>query len=524
MRVWAGAAASATASGPLLGALLTENLGWRSIFFVNVPLGVVMLIIAGVTLPVSRRSSRRARVDVAGAVAWALGLSALVFGLTQATSYGWASVRLWGVLGVAAAAFAIFVVVERRAPAPLLDRSLFHMPNFLAADVLGLLNVAIMCSLLFFLSLYLQLGVGFSAVRVGVALLPFTLLIAVVAPLAGWFVSRAGARLLSGSGLALVAVGLVLLGRINPGWGPGEMLPGLLLGGLGVGLAATPITTAAMEHVPAARAGVASATLNAFGMVGMSLGIVVMGAIVAARLPVDLAGSGADPAAFAAGIGSGLSVNAALALVAAGLAVAAIRTSVTRRLPTAPVPATVGADAPGGNATGQGERPWSRRAHRHDRTAQVTRRTTERNRPTGRSSGGYAAAIFGARRAAAGRWGAEQVLPCAWCRRWPRAGHAGRRPRNQAFCQAGFAALGSRSVGARVLGQLVPVHACAPMREPDQAEEPHADHGVMATAVPVPPARHARALGIPASKGAPATKGTTRRRELWPGWHAPRTG
>jgi len=342
--VWSGVAASATASGPLLGALLTENVGWRSIFFLNVPLGVAMLIVAGITLPVSRPSCRRARADVAGVVASALGLAALIFGLTQARSYGWTSARLWAVLSVAAAAFAIFVVVERRAPSPLLDRSLFRMPNFLTADVLGLLTVAVMCSLLLFLSLYLQLAVGSSAVQAGIALLPLTVLVAVVAPLAGWLVGRAGARLLSGAGLTLVAVGLVLLGRIDSGWGPAKILPGLLLAGLGIGLSTTPITTAAMQQVPAERSGIASATLNAFGMVGMSLGIVVMSDVVAARLPVDLVGSVADPAAFAAGIGTGFMVNAALALVAAGLAVAAIRIPVTGQLPTVPARTTAEAD------------------------------------------------------------------------------------------------------------------------------------------------------------------------------------
>lgn len=169
--------------------------------------------------------------------------------------------------------------------------------------------------------------------RVGVVLLPFTAFVAVLAPLAGWFSARIGARLLAGTGLALVATGLFLLGRVDVGWGTAHLLPGLLATGIGFGLATTPLTMAAMEHVPAERSGVASATLNASGMVGMSLGIVVMGAIVSARVPADLAGSPADPEGFAAGVGIGLSVNAVLALVAAGLAVVTIR---THRIPLAP--------------------------------------------------------------------------------------------------------------------------------------------------------------------------------------------
>lgn len=336
--VWSAVVAGATASGPLLGALLTESVGWRSIFLLNVPLGVAALITAGVTLPVSPSASRRARVDAAGVVASAVGLSALVFALTQGSSYGWTSVRIWGLLGVAAAAFAIFAGVERRAPAPLLDRFLFRLPNFLAANTLSFLNVAALCSLVFFLSLYLQLGPGLSAVQAGVALLPLTVVVVVAAPLAGWLVSRVCARLLSGIGLALVAAGMALLGRIDPGWGPVDLLPGLLLAGLGIGLAGTPVTTAGMQHAPAERSGVAGATLNASGMVGMSLGITAMGAIVAARSPTDPTGSRADTAAFAAGLGTGFVVNAALALIAAVVAVVAIRSAGTRRPAAAPAP------------------------------------------------------------------------------------------------------------------------------------------------------------------------------------------
>jgi EmrB/QacA subfamily drug resistance transporter len=330
---WSGVVAAATASGPLLGALLTENFGWRSIFFINVPVGTALLITAVVALPASPVLSRKRRMDIAGVITSALALSAGVLGVSQASRYGWASPRVWGVLGIAATAFAIFIVVERRVPAPLLDRSLFRLPNFLAANLLGLLNVAVMCSMLFFLSLYLQLGVGISAIRVGVALLPFTAVIAVLAPLAGWLAAHIGARLLSGTGLALVALGLLLLGRVDVGWGPAHLLPGLLATGIGLGLATTPITMAAMEHVSAERSGIAGATLNASGMVGMSLGIVVMGATVSARLPADLAGSAADPKGFAAGVGVGLSVYAVLALAAAALAVVTLRTRGVRSTP-----------------------------------------------------------------------------------------------------------------------------------------------------------------------------------------------
>lgn len=339
--VLSGVVASATASGPLLGALLTENIGWRSIFFINVPVGIAILIVGVLALPAARASSRGPHMDIAGVVTSALALAAGVFGVAQASRYGWTSLKVLTVLGIAASAFAIFVAVERHVPAPLLDRSLLRIPNFLAANLLGLLNVAVMCSLLFFLSLYLQLGVGISAIQVGVVLLPFTVLITVVAPMAGWLASRVGARLLGGTGLALTATGLLLLSRVDASWGATHLLPGLLVAGIGLGLATTPITMAAMEHVSAERSGIAGATLNASGMVGMSLGIVMMGAIVSTRLPADLAGPPADPEGFAAGVGIGISVNAVLTLVAAALAVAMLR---SQRVPRVALLATSEAD------------------------------------------------------------------------------------------------------------------------------------------------------------------------------------
>ncbi|WP_209443569.1 MFS transporter [Streptomyces anulatus] len=325
--VWSGVGATALAIGPLLGAMLTDAFGWRSIFFLNVPLGILMLIITRAVLPRrAQRTGRPGKMDIAGGITSGLGLSALIFGLTQANAYGWGSVALWGVMGLAVAGFTVFALIERRVSTPLLDRTLLRLPNVLTANLLGLASLAVMCSLFFFLSLYLQFATGFSPVRAGVALLPLSLLVAVVAPVAGWLVSRTGARILIGAGMTLTAAGLFTLAGINPGWGTQQLLPGLVIAGVGIGLATTPITTAAMGAVPAERTGIASGTLNASRMIGLSLGIAIMGAIVAAQWPGDLADSGVDPQAFTDGIAIGFQVNAAIALAAALLAAVAIRT------------------------------------------------------------------------------------------------------------------------------------------------------------------------------------------------------
>ncbi|WP_328971473.1 MFS transporter [Streptomyces sp. NBC_00239] len=325
--VWSGVGATALAIGPLLGAILTDAFGWRSIFFLNVPLGILMLIATRAVLPRrTQPAGRPGKMDIAGGIASGLGLSAMIFGLTQANTYGWRSATLWSVMGLAAAGFTVFALIERHVTTPLLDRTLLRLPNFVAANALGLASLAIMCSLFFFLSLYLQFATGFSPVQAGVTLLPLSLLVAVVAPVAGWLVSRTGARILISAGMALTAAGLFTLAGINPGWGTRQLLPGLVIAGIGIGLSSTPITTAAMGAVPEERAGIASGTLNASRMIGLSLGIAIMGAIVAAQWPGDLADSGVAPQAFTDGIATGFQVNAAIALAAAILAGTAIRT------------------------------------------------------------------------------------------------------------------------------------------------------------------------------------------------------
>ncbi|GAA3500821.1 MFS transporter [Streptomyces prasinosporus] len=323
--VWSGAGATALAGGPLLGAALTAGFGWRSIFLLNVVLGPVLWAIARRTLPAPQPRARTGPLDLAGGVASAVGLSALIFALTRATVYGWTSPRLWALLAGAVAALALFVVIERRAAAPLLDLSLLRRPNFLVGNVLGLVSLAVMCSVFFFLALYLQLATGATPIRAGLALLPLTLLGAVVAPATGWLVPRVGTRVLIGAGLLLTATGLILLAGIDPGWGSWQLLPGLLVTGLGIGLSTTPITTATLGHVPDHHTGIASAALNASRTIGLSLGIAVMGTIVAAQWPDDLTKTSPAGTDLTTGIADGMWINAALALAAAALAAAAVR-------------------------------------------------------------------------------------------------------------------------------------------------------------------------------------------------------
>jgi len=322
--VWAGVSAGGLAIGPLLGAVLTESLGWQSIFLVNVPFGVLGLAFGRTILSASRPASRRRRFDLPGMLTLGATLFALVFALTQGMSYGWASPRILGAFAAAAAGLAVFVLLERRRDEALLELALFRSRNLSGANAVSLLSTAVMCAIFFFVSLYLQLVLGYTAIEAGAAFLPMTLLICLVAPGAGRIADRIGRRLPAAAGMVILAGGLWLLSSLDPESSIRSLLPGLTVAGLGIGLTTAPVTTAALDFAPPDEAGVRAGILNTSRMIGLAVGIALMGAIVSARWPGGLAGAATDPRAFADGLSTALLVNAAIALAAAGVAAVTI--------------------------------------------------------------------------------------------------------------------------------------------------------------------------------------------------------
>ena len=318
--VWAGVSAGGLAIGPLLGAALTESLGWQAIFLINVPFGVLGLAFGRTILSASKPASRRRRFDPAGTLALGATLFALVFALTQGMSYGWASPLILGAFASAAAGAALFVLLERRRAEPLLELALFRSRSLSGANAVSLLSTAVMCGIFFFVSLYLQLVLGYTAIEAGAAFLPMTLLICLVAPAAGRISDRIGTRLPAAAGMVILAGGLLLLSRLGPESSLRSLLPGLTVAGLGIGLTTAPVTTAALDFAPPGEAGVRAGILNTSRMIGLAIGIALMGAIVSARWPGGLAGAVTDRRAFADGLSTALLVNAAIALVAAGVA------------------------------------------------------------------------------------------------------------------------------------------------------------------------------------------------------------
>jgi EmrB/QacA subfamily drug resistance transporter len=322
--IWAGVSAMALAIGPLVGGVLTEQISWSWIFFVNVPVGVIGIVVARLVIDESRDTSHEQRLDLPGLVASAIALFALTYGLIEANTYGWTSTRILSLFAAAAVFGAIFIVLELRQRIPMLDLSLFRNSTFAGANATMMLVALAMFGVFFFVSLYLQNVLRYSATKAGATFLPMTLLIILIAPAAGRFSDRIGSRWLMGAGMVLVGGSLLVFSRLDASSDFWNILPGLLIGGTGMALAMTPATAAAMGSVPVDKAGVGSAVLNSMRQVGGSLGIAVMGAIVASSLDTSEK-SRAGTAQFVDGFQKALVVAAAIAFIAALVAVLTVR-------------------------------------------------------------------------------------------------------------------------------------------------------------------------------------------------------
>ena len=342
--IWAGVSALALAIGPLVGGLLTEHVGWSAIFYVNVPIGLIAIAASFLLIDESRDTREDRRPDIPGQLTSAIGLLGLTYALIEANGYGWGSGRIVGAFVVAAVALVAFVLLERHQRAPMVDLRLFRDRTFAGANVVLLLVALAMFGVFFFLSLYMQNILGYSPVQTGATFLPLTLLIIVVAPLAGRYSDRFGSRWLLAGGMTLLALQLFYFSRLGVHETFWDLLPGMLLGGVGMSCVMAPASAAAMSGVPVDRAGVGSAVLNSSRQLGGSLGIAVIGAIMTHEI-----GGRQTPHAFVHGLSVALEVAAVIALVGAVIAAVAVRTHVD---PTDSMergrPQTYSQDAPAG--------------------------------------------------------------------------------------------------------------------------------------------------------------------------------
>jgi EmrB/QacA subfamily drug resistance transporter len=322
--IWAGVAAMALAIGPLAGGLITQHLNWNWIFFINVPVGILAIVVTRIVVDESRDTSADQRLDLPGLLSSGIALFALTYGLIEANTYGWSSGRILSLFALAAIGFAVFIVLEMRQRAPMLDLSLFRNGTFAGANTVMLLVGLAMFGVFFYNSLFIQNILGYSAVQTGASFLPMTVLIILVAPLAGKYSDRVGSRWLMGFGMILLAASLFIFSRLDETSTFWTILPGLLVGGFGMALVMTPTTAAAMGSVPVDKAGVGSAVLNSGRQVGGALGIAVMGAIVAQAITAA-PGTPESVTQFVTGYQHALTVAALIALAGAVLSVVTVR-------------------------------------------------------------------------------------------------------------------------------------------------------------------------------------------------------
>lgn len=300
--IWGATAASGAASGVLLGGLLTNYLGWRWVLFINVPITLVTAALSFKLLDESRGTNRSTSgkngkgFDLAAALTVTAGLVVLVYAVVETTEFGWGSARTLGLLALALLLIVGFVLIELRSQSPLVKFSVFRLRNLTGANLVALVYATGPLSTLFFISLYLQQVLGYSALQTGLAFLPFSLMAAVASLIASPLVNRFGLKAMVAGGMLLMALGLVLFAQVPTNgifWR--DVLPGSLLVGIGITLAGVSMTIAAMSGVNAQDSGLASGLINTSQQLGTAIVLALLVTLSSSRTKAVIAARGNSP-------------------------------------------------------------------------------------------------------------------------------------------------------------------------------------------------------------------------------------
>lgn len=313
--VWGAVTGAALAIGPLVGGLLTDEAGWRWVFLINLPIGALLIWLTARSLPESR-DDRAQPVDIAGMLTFGTACFLATYGLIRGNADGWGSPPIASSLAAAAVLAIAFIVVESRSKAPMLPLSLFRIPAFTGTALVAFAQSVALYPLLLFMAIYLQDGLGLSPTATGLRLLPLTLVLAAVAPISGRLTGRLPLRIPLTTGLVLIGVALLLMRSIDSSSDWTALLPGLLVGGLAIGVISPALAAAMVSVLPVERSGLASGINNTFRQLGIAIGIAGLGALFehhAAGAPSLLAG-------IVDGLEVVLLVAAAIALLAAAAA------------------------------------------------------------------------------------------------------------------------------------------------------------------------------------------------------------
>jgi EmrB/QacA subfamily drug resistance transporter len=350
MGVFGFVASGGGSIGVLLGGILTDLLNWHWIFLVNFPIGILVVFLSLRLLPAARMPGQQGRLDVAGAVTVTSSLILAVYAIVNGNQAGWTSAQTLGLLGAAAVLLAVFLAIEARVPSPLMPLRLFRLRNVAVADSISVLWAAAMFAWFFLSALYLQLVLGYSPLQVGLAFLPANLIMGAFSiSLSAKLVMRFGIKLPLSTGLLFAAAGLALFVRAPVGGSfVMDVLPSMILLGIGAGMAFNPVLLAAMGDVAPEEAGLASGLVNTAFMMGGALGLAILASIAASRTKTLVAQGQSQAAALTGGYHLAFIVGALFAVAAAVLGATLLRIK-------SPIPAHGGEEHIGGPALVEGE-------------------------------------------------------------------------------------------------------------------------------------------------------------------------